>query len=71
MHRDHDILAYHSEHAEGALRYEDPHFHAPLLEHGDHDPLIGEHRPSDEDFYTFEWSKKGYDDIKHYAGTDD
>lgn len=54
MHRDHEIMEYHREDADQILRFEDPHFHAPLTEHDDHDPIVGEHRPSDEDFYTFE-----------------
>ena len=56
MRRDHDILAKHFAHEDRPLNYEDPHLHAPLSEHCDHDPIIDEHRPSDEDFYMFEWS---------------
>ena len=55
MHRDYDILEYQDDDAGRLIKYEDPHLHAPLSEHGDHDPIIGEHRPSEEDFYTFEW----------------
>ena len=56
MQRDHDILAKHDLYADREIRYEDPHFHAQRHEYSDHDPLIGEHRPSDDDFYTYEWA---------------
>ena len=55
MQRDHDIIDYQHELAHPTfISYEDPHLHAPLSEISDHDPIIDEHRPSDEDFYSFQ-----------------
>ena len=53
MHRDHDILEYHSDDADHVLRYEDPHFHAPTHERYDHDPLLNERRPDTDDFHHY------------------
>ena len=56
---DHDILDYHYDYAVAhpEMRFDDPHLHAPLSEISDHDPIIDEHRPADEDFYSFKQTR--------------
>ena len=54
MERDHDVIDYQYEIEHPEIRYDDPHLHAPLSEISDHDPIIDERRPSDEDFYNFQ-----------------
>jgi len=62
--RDHDIHQYHDddsdfdsdqEEDEWYTKYEDPHFHAPLREHHDLHNIESEKRPTDKDFYEFDW----------------
>ncbi len=67
LHRDHDIYEYqHSgsdssdfdsdiEEQEWYLKYEDPHFHAPLSEHHTIHEIESEKRPTSHDFYEFDW----------------
>ena len=43
--------------------------HAPLSEISDHDPIIDEHRPSDEDFYLFQ-QKRGLS-VMEYQGQEE
>ena len=70
MHRDQDILDYHTD-ADLLNLYEDPHFHAPSHERYDQDPILNEYRPDDEDFNHYElldhyyYSDPSFDELSH------
>ena len=70
MHRDQDILDYHTD-ADLLNLYEDPHYHAPSHERYDQDPILNEYRPDDEDFNHYElldhyyYSDPSFDELSH------